>query len=471
MMVVASPAAPDEVILMFLESATKALLELDCRKKFEDTCGSRGYLKLSDGRKLLLNQQQSCLHRAVFAYQEQHQQHHNSNQQPQVPVERVQERLAKLKQESNISPSLQNAMIIMDDAARLALCRLMLYSELQLEKKKARSMDSSSFVERALQTTGTLERSKLMEFIALCQTAVRWKQVQHHLQTGEALFGGGGSSSTPDNTDDGETLDTLDQEKNYSQLPSAMKFPQARLEHIQRCMSRAVGMDPQFTTAELKRIFFDKSTSSSNEFSNDKEVLLCFEQLVSQMNVAVTNASLNSPEQLLLSDKDQGGFTRVVSVQFSEVNLGGHPGKYQNNDTNQEEDDTNRGAMLSNNTLSWRNVSTVSTVAPRQEFMQQQDDLTDDEKKRQLRLASEAAKLQQTLLNELIQLPSQERNRQLERARQCSDDFLKQVSTLPPGPERIVFLQSIDPETSRLLALHKLWLTHRHDTDTMNANT
>lgn len=467
MVVVASPAAPDEVILLFLESATKALVDLDCRKEFEDTCGSRGYLTLGDGRKLLLNQQQSCLHRAVFAYQHQHQQHHNSNQ-PEVEVERVQERLAKLKQESDISPSLQNAMVTMDDAARLALCRLMMYSELQLEKKKMKkqSTDSSSIVERALQTTGNLERSKLMEFIALCQTAVRWKQVQQHLQTGEPLFGGGGSTA---DTDDGETVDTLDQEINHSQLPSAMKFPQARLEHIQRCMSRAVGIDPKFTTSELKRIFFDKSTASSNEFSNDKEVLLCFEQLVSQMNVAVTNASLNSPEQLLLSDKDQGGFTRVVSVQYSEVNLGGQ-GKNQNSETDQEEDDTNGGAMLSNNTLSWRNVSTVSTAAPRQELMQQEDDLTDDQKKRQLRLASEAAKLQQTLLNELIQLPPQERNRQLERARQCSDIFLKQVATLPPGPERIVFLQSIDPETSRLLALHKLWLSHRHDNDTMAAN-
>jgi hypothetical protein len=467
MVVVASPAAPDEVILMFLESATQALLELDCRKEFEDTCGRRGYLTLGDGRKLLLNQQQSCLHRAIFAYQQQQQQHHNSNQ-PQVQVERVQERLAKLKQESNISPSLQNSMATMDDAARIALFRLMLYSELQLEKKKKKkqSTDSSSTVERELQTKGTLERSKLMEFIALCQTAVRWKQVQQHLQTGEALFSGG---STPD-TDDDETRNTLDQEINHSQLPSAMKFPQARLEHIQRCMSRAVGIDPKFVTSELKRIFFDKSTSSSNEFSNDKEVLLCFEQLVSQMNVAVTNASLNSPEQLLLSDKDQGGFTRVVSVQFSEVNLGGQ-GKYQNSDTHQEEDDSNVGTMLSNNTLSWRNVSTVSTAAPRQEFMQQQDDLTDDEKKRQLRLASEATKLQQTLLIELIQLPQQERIQQLERARQCSDTFLKQVATLPTGPERIVFLQSIDPETSRLLALHKLWLSHTHDTDTMPANT
>ena len=99
------------------------------------------------------------------------------------------------------------------------------------------------------------------------------------------------------------------------------------------------------------------------------------------------------------------------------------------------------------------------------------DELTDEEKKRQLRLASEATKLQQTLLNEFIQLPPQERNRQLERARQCSDNFLKQVSTLPPGPERIVFLQSIDPETSRLLALHKLWLSHSHNQDrTTTAN-
>ena len=419
---------PDELLLLFFDGCTTVLLELDCQKEYEELTSNgspgddgRSTISLPDSRKLLLDRQKACLHRAIFEYEQ------RSPSSQTVNVGDVQSRLSKLKLESNISSSLNEAMVAMEEAARTALCMLMLYSELRLEKTQ-----SSSSFNRQLQITGNLERSRLMEFIGLCQSAVRWKKVQDYLRTGQPLFADLTNPSDSDQT----------------QQSSAMKFPQARLEHIQRCLSRAVSYHPELMTKELKRIFFDKATASTNEFSSDKEVLMCFEQLVSQMNVAVTNASLQSPEQLLLSDKNEGGVTSVVSVQYSEVDIASdrHGSGHSEN-------------AMENSTLSWRNTPTVST-APRMETMKHQDDSSEADQKRDLRLATEAAKLQQILLQQLQSLPENERNKQLVRAKQCSDDFLRSISELPPGPERILFLQSIDPETSRLLALHKLWASH-----------
>jgi hypothetical protein len=36
---------------------------------------------------------------------------------------------------------------------------------------------------------------------------------------------------------------------------------------------------------------------------------------------------------------------------------------------------------------------------------------------------------------------------------------LKNVMILPPGPERIQFLRSVDPEKSRLMTMYKLWIS------------
>ena len=418
---------PDDVVLLFCNGCTTELLALDCHKELQGYDGNDGnsYFTLPDCRKLLLDRQKACLHRAVFEYQQ------TAQHAQKINVEDVQARLSKLKLESNVSSSLIEAIAAMEEAARRSLLMLMLYSELRLERIQ------TSPSGRPLQQSGRLERSKLMEFIGLCQSAFRWERVQIYLRTGEPIFA---------------ALEKDPSRRENHHQSSAMKFPQARMEHIQRCLSRAVGCHPELMTKELKRIFFDKTTASNNEFSSDKEVLLLFEQFLSQMNVAVTNASLQSPEQLLLSDKDEGGVTSVVSVQYSEVDL-------SSDHHRDSADGTNTYNALDNSTLSWRNTPTVST-APRTESMKHEDDLSAEDQKRDLRLASEAARLQQKLLEQLQSLPEQERDKQLDRAKQCSDEFLRSISQLPPGPERVVFLQSVDPETSRLLALHKLWTNH-----------
>jgi hypothetical protein len=169
-------------------------------------------------------------------------------------------------------------------------------------------------------------------------------------------------------------------------------------------------------TQEITRIFIDPATSFQNEFSNDEEAKNVFNQLISQMQAAVANAS--SPT---LSDKDEGGFTSVVSVKFSEV--GGD------------------GDGIAN--------------APKKMAIE----LSHQEQIRQIRLASQAKALQEELLKEIEELSPSERASKLEHAKQVSNETLLKMSELPPGNERLQFLQSIDSETSRLLTVYKLWMT------------
>ena len=147
--------------------------------------------------------------------------------------------------------------------------------------------------------------------------------------------------------------------------------------------------------------------------------------------------------------------TKVVSVQYSEINLvtghddHGHPTAAQSKDS----------AVMNSSTLSWRNTPTIST-APRTESMKEQDDFSDAEQKRRLRLATEAAQMEQDLLQRLRNLSESEREKQLEKAKQCSEDFLQKIATLPSGQERVLFLQSVTNEQKQLLAIHKLWANY-----------
>jgi hypothetical protein len=383
---------PDDVLLKFFRAGTSVLLELDCAREYNDF-GMQ--FSLSDGRRLLLDKQRSCLNRVIYEY--------NEDKLLQVKMERVQLRLQTLKSDETTPYEITEAMETMDEAARLALCRLVLYAECKEEQN-----DTASTTSRQLQTLGRMERSKLLEFIALNRTSMKVSEVKTYLKDGTPLF------------------DTIP----YQEMETSQKFPQKRLERIQCMISRAVGFDPDFTTSELKRIFFNSSTSSSNEHSNDHQLVGLFEQLISQMQLALTNASLQSSENSF-SDMDQGGVTRVVSVNYSEVIVG----------------DNNNGKGGTTN---------ARGIAPTQESMATEV-VTEEDQKRQLRLASDATVLQQEILGELLNLTEHERDLKLEEAQQASNDFLEQAMRFPAGPERIDYLRNIDPHTQRLLAMQNIW--------------
>eukprot|EP00339_Tiarina_fusa_P015545 CAMPEP_0117061436 /NCGR_PEP_ID=MMETSP0472-20121206/42750_1 /TAXON_ID=693140 ORGANISM="Tiarina fusus, Strain LIS" /NCGR_SAMPLE_ID=MMETSP0472 /ASSEMBLY_ACC=CAM_ASM_000603 /LENGTH=207 /DNA_ID=CAMNT_0004780071 /DNA_START=187 /DNA_END=806 /DNA_ORIENTATION=+ len=205
---------PDDCLLSFFQNACNALQNLDVK-----AYGTR--LSLADCRRCILEKQKSVLHQSV-------------PNDLDLSIEQVQQRLAKLKQESDLSAALKTSMTALDEAARFALCTLVLYNQNHWGDQNGG---------RDLQTTGRMDRSRLLEFIAINRTALKLRRIViKYLSDGPPLFE---DSPTPD------------------KQATALRFPQPRLEHIQRLLSRAIGWDPLFTTSELRRIFFDNATSQT----------------------------------------------------------------------------------------------------------------------------------------------------------------------------------------------------------------
>ncbi len=387
---------PDDLLMQFFEEATKALGHV--------ASGDRPptQLSLSNCRGHVLEIQRSVLRQTVQDYNR----HHASF----ITGDEAQACLAGLSHMIADS-SLGKARTKMEEAARFALCRLVLYTE----------TNWSNEVHRELQTEGSLERSKLLDFIALCHTAIKLPSVQKYLADGTPLF----------ERDHVPCFQTHAAE--VEEEPTAMKFPQMRLERIQRYIAKAIGWAPEFTTKELRRLFFVQGESS--EFANDTEVINRFHQLILDMSAAISTASLQASTSEL-SDLAEGGVTRVVSVKCSDVAV------------ERIADDDERSPFLVS-------APTRMTIDPI---------LSDEEQKRQLRIASEATRLQQEIVEELKNMTEEQRKQELAEAKRAAEEFLKTTMTLPPGSERISYLQSIDPQTSRLLAIHKLWPTVQTNT-------
>ena len=133
--------------------------------------------------------------------------------------------------------------------------------------------------------------------------------------------------------------------------------------------------------------------------------------------------------QPTLSDQHQGGVTRVISVQYSEVTEGSTGGV---------------GA----------GGGGAAAGAPKAESL-----ASEEERIQQIRLASKAQELQMQYMKELNGMDEVKRQSFLDRAKQVSDDFLRTVMELPPGQERVEYLRTVDPETSKLMTMYKLWIT------------
>jgi len=363
----------DELLLTYFQQCRKALLELDCKEVLRGETWTT-----AECRRFLLDKQRSVLSTTISTFNQ------KSTDTLRISSEEFQERLLNMKNDA-VSPQLESAMSENDAAARQALCKLILFSETDRETAR---LD--------LQSDGRINRSKLLEYLGLCQTSITLECVEQNLKDNTPLF------------------DHLEVPKDE---PTAMAHPQRRLEKVQQILARAVGLEPSFVTSELTRIFVDPATAATCEYADDQECRDVFHQLVVQIQTTLANASLHGSNSL--SDQAEGGVTRVVAVQCSEVGNGS------------------------------------ASDAPKKNSME----LPQEEQLRQIRVASQAKELQNELLQELENLPAEERKEKLKYAKQVSDEFLQTVMKLPPGRERILFLQAVDPEKSKLLTMYKLWVS------------
>lgn len=358
---------PSSLLLAFFQDATNTL----------NTCSQ---VKVGDSlvdiRKSLLQLQLETLNRVVAT--------HNSDNLDSLTAEQVQQQLQTLGSGSTsgtLDAQVMTAMKDMNQAARFAFCRLVLRLECLLVQPPAQRRPN------ALIMSGKMPREHILEFFGLCNGAVQLENVKEHLRSGKPFFSDLPTPPTP---------------------PSI--FPQKRLEQLQRLFLQAVGYDADFGTMEIKRIFFDPTSSSNSDLRDDKALATYFGSLVTNMNAALNTASLEATHVQHFASTADDGVTRVVSVEHSEVD-GTDP----------------------------------------QNLQQQQQ---------RVMMARQAAALQQDILQELLNMDETTRVQKLKLAKDASEDFMKRAQNVPPGPQRVAFLRAMDPTTQRLLATHKLW-THR----------
>jgi hypothetical protein len=410
---------PDDLILSFFKDASSKLLTMNVEDEMKalslqgEDEKDGGYCRkevLSVCRRHILDLQQGVLKQVVENYSTKQQRQHEHDSFT-ITMSQARKRLGGLSLEHHLSQELRQAMDGMNEAARLALCKLVLFTE----ESHFITKTTNTRTRTDLQTSGDLDRTNLLEYFGLCLSALKLHCVKKFMVHGGSLFEG------------------LPPPTPLSSNPDQFLFPQTRLEYVQQLLAKSMGWDPEFLTSYLRRIFVEKDDSI--ELVHDHEVSTIFEQLVQQMGFTIRAASLemsNLQHTQLLSDLDKGGNTRVVCVQYSEFEI--TPDGYQER--------------------------SVSSPPGRQSTLDAQ--LTEEEQKSQIRLASEAAILQQEILGELLSMQEHERNDCLQEAKEVSEDVMKRALALSPGRDRIEFLRSVDPHTSRQLARHKLWTSMLH---------
>ena len=405
----------DELLLAFFGNATSSLLGLDAEAvltKLSSSTSSGLHFSLDDCRRCVLEKQVQILKETTESQ--------SASISTDINANEVQDRLRRLQHEPNLSQELKIAMENMNDAARIAICKLILYTE---EERFLLPEDSTS--SRNLQDEGHLDRTKLMEYFALCQSALQLECVVKFIEGGgQSLFE---RESARSRIGDNENISKNREIRNESTAAMTM-FPQSRLEYVQRLLAKSLGWDPVFITSELRRIFVEKNEDVDYKYYDD-DVFNLFQGLVEEMADAIRTASVNvqSRQQTkTLSDLDKGGNTRVVSVQYSEFEM-------------------------------FPDGTKESNSAPGRLSTMDEQRLPENEQKRQLRLASDAAALQQTILRDLFNMEEHERNNTLKEAAETNRVFMERVMALPPGKERIDCLRDVDAVTSKKLAMHKIW--------------
>jgi hypothetical protein len=394
---------PQDLLLSFFQEACKDM----------NDCKIQGPFSLVDLRNLLLTNQRFCLDRVVDEYNLKHKDDATATQ---WTSSKVQECLKNLKLQE-MDDSVREAMEAMNATARLAFCRLVLYSEC-LRQQESEADESSSHTN--LEKEEPIQRSQLLEFCGLCSAATRLPMVQNYVRDGTELF-----------HNDTETIATpLTPQTGKDDDPSK-NIPPYRLDMIQRLFFRAVEVDPDHGMAEIKRIFFS-GENSDDELANDAELVSIFQAAVARMNTMLTDILQQQQQASMakLSDFNDGGVTRVVAVEYSEKIIDNSSGKAVESGSSQH--------------------GPVSRQAMEQHSSQQQQEQFD--------VARQAGALQQEILGELFSLPEELRQEKLAEAEKAEKDFLANAMELPAGPERITFLRSVDPETQRLMVMRKLWL-------------
>ena len=355
-------------------------------------------------RSLLLQEQMKILDEVVAKVSEE--------RATSITTKEIQEHLRALgnreftniTDDESIQKRLITSMNSMTEEARFAYARSVLWSEWHwMEQEVGSSSEELDFenVKRKLnQRNGgkSIGKSEVMEYCALCSAVVNLPEVEEFLKSGKDIF------------DTNETSEII--------VDDNSSAPQ-RILRLQQLLLCTIGFEPTFGAEELHRVI----TSDSNE--RDAEIDGALASYMMDMQNA-TKKAMTGDVKIGLSDKAEGGVTKVLSVKYSEKTL----------------------------TKSADGIENVTADAPSNIRMEEQ---SEEQQKEQLRVASQVASMQQSILKSLVEMEESERNEKLMEAEKVHEAFTEKILSLPPGPQRIHFLQSISREEQQLMLIHKLW--------------
>jgi hypothetical protein len=436
----------DELVLTeFFRQATSVLDITSPESEIDHylSSSSSSLPSLHEIRTLILTKQTECLQasidRCVIVV-------HKDTNHEIYTVQRLQNALRNCSQQPNLySSSVWNDMARMNDAARLAFCRLVLCAEVLWDIVPASESQSSSSSSRrdatrhrVLISTGTMPSSDVLEFCGLCCAAVRLPTVLQHLQSATPLF---------------PNFQLADDR--ISVMPTTrFQLPQQRLERIQRLFLRALGYHPDYGTKEIKRMFYSTSFPTKNEIDLDGEVHAIFRSMEQQMEKVlrdVTAAITHNNFFATSSDNcDDDGVTRVVSVSYTEKFVDALTG--QDISTIDDPESYNANCNVAPSSL------TMEGYEVNDEDVHASNSITNEHGRRQeLDVARRAAILQQEILGELLSLRDEQRDEKLREANTIVDDVMQHILSLPIGSERISYISNLDPKTQRCMAMKKIW--------------
>jgi hypothetical protein len=412
---------PGTLLVSFFESAKERLnehpnTEMQQDLLTDDAKGEMIPVSLASQRHFLLQEQVAALKTSISEY------NLSKDKVREFQEEEVQDCLRDLGQNdfSKISTNdqigkdaLLKAMTEMNEAARSAFARSVLWAEVKFSKEMLQKYPLNEVPFQGLIDYGKggrnlllsndgndgMTRSAALEFSGLCTTGAHLPEVKRHFETGFEIFNTEGSNEGSQ---------------------TRMSVPQHRFLQFQQMMLCAVGYEPRFGGEELRKWMM------KDDISEDSELFEALSKYFLAMQDAAKDVFTNLPEEL--SDETEGGVTRIVSVEHKEKIL------------------NERGELIDS-----------QGSAPTSETMRNDDAIR---KNTSFDMAQKASTLQSLILKELLSMDESERNEVLKEASEANETFLAEVVALPPGSERVRLIQNIGKERQSLLLKHKLWQQH-----------
>jgi hypothetical protein len=432
------PLPEESFLIPFLRESTQRLRH----------CGISEPTPLDAIRANLLQIQATCLEEAVVRHNSEiakcGQNNESSGPVHSLTVEQAQRDLRSLCTDGFASPQVRMAVQGMNDAARHAFCQLALYSECLLEvsnntgncrscprhdSRRCSSGDADRGRPGPLKSSGRMGRDDVLEFIGLCEVAVRLGDVQRYL-------GAGNSSGSSGRLFADVPL------PGATPLASSI-LPQDRLEFVQRLLLRAIGYDPAHGHGEIRRIFFD-NTHRSNEFSNDADLMERFVKMSANMDAALTQATLRATLEAF------GASEGVTCVSSTCTRMSDEDGRQES-----PEGAINQGTTQATVSLHSVRASAANAMESRQTYPPQTLQT----------LPQTPSKLNQEILGELLTMGEEERTARLEEARKAEREQLSRAPFMFEKKEdrgdstEVPMSEDYDEKNHRLLLTGRIWST------------